>query len=76
MKLQITLEPTDHFFKTDEGIPVRAWTGHTNRGTPVTVFVAAIAAQEGYGAELADQLVEIPGPQIGQVEMKENKNNE
>ena len=69
MKLQLTLEPTEHFFKTDEGIPVRAWRGHTNRGTPVTAFIAALAAQEGHEAALAEQLIEIPGPQIGQVKI-------
>jgi hypothetical protein len=68
MKLQLTLEPTAHFFKTDKGIPVRAGTGHTNRGTPVTAY---IAAQDDRGAELAEQLLEIPGPQIGQVKIKE-----
>jgi hypothetical protein len=47
MKLQLTLEPTEHFVKTDEGIPVRAWTGHTNRGTPVTAFIAALSVPDG-----------------------------
>ena len=70
MKLQLTLEPTEHFFKTDEGIRVRAWTGHTNRRTPVTAFIAALSAPEGHSAALADQLCEIPGKQIGQVKIE------
>jgi hypothetical protein len=74
MKLQLTLEPTAHFFKTDKGIPVRAGTGHTNRGTPVTAYIAALAAQDDRGAELAEQLLEIPGPQIGQVKFREEDN--
>jgi hypothetical protein len=44
MKLHLTLEPTERFFETDVGIPGRAWTGHTNRGTPVTAFIAALAS--------------------------------
>jgi hypothetical protein len=76
MKLQLTLDPTEHFFKTDEGIPVRAWTGHANRGTPVTAFIAALSAPEGHGDELAAQLKEIPGPQIGQVQFKEEQREE
>ena len=71
MKLQLSLEPSEHFFKTDEGIPVRAWTGKTNRGTPITAFIAALSAPEGHSADLAEQLCEIPGPQIGQVKIKE-----
>jgi hypothetical protein len=67
MKLQLTLEPTEHFFNTDEGIPVRSWTGHTNSGTPVTAFIAALSAPDGRGEELPEQLHKIPGPQIGQV---------
>jgi hypothetical protein len=74
MKLHLTLESTERFFKTDDGTPGRAWTGHTNRGTPVTAFIAALAAEEGYGAELHEQLLAIPGPQIGQVKFREEDN--
>jgi hypothetical protein len=71
MKLQLTLEPTEHFFKTDEGIPVRGWTGHTSRGSPVTASIAALSAEDGHDQELKEQLWEIPGPQVGQVNIKE-----
>jgi hypothetical protein len=40
----------------------------------VTAFIAALAAEEGYGAELHEQLLEIPGPQIGQVKFREEDN--
>jgi len=76
MKLQLTFEPTEQFFKTDEGIPVRARTGHTNRGTPVIAFFAALSAPESHGKELAEQLMEIPDPEVGQVEIKEEKQPE
>jgi hypothetical protein len=71
MKLQLTFEPTEPFFKTDEGISVRAWTDWTNRGTAVTAFIAALCAPEGHSADLVEQLCETPGPQPGQVELKE-----
>jgi hypothetical protein len=48
---------------------VRAWTGQTNRGTAVTAFIAALSGLDGQGAELVEQLREIPGPQIGQVKI-------
>jgi hypothetical protein len=73
MKLQLTFEPTEQFFKTEEAILVRAWTGHTNRGTPVTAFIAALSAPESHGKELAEQFMEIPDPQVGQVKIKEEK---
>jgi hypothetical protein len=47
------------------------WTDWTNRGTAVTAFIAALSAPEGHSADLAEQLCETPGPQPGQVELKE-----
>ena len=71
MTLAITILPTEHFFRTDEGIPVRLWTGHTNRGLAVHAFVAALTpAGPGDYADLERELKEIPGPQIIRTEIK------
>jgi ribosomal protein S12 methylthiotransferase accessory factor YcaO len=40
--MKILIEPTQDFFVTDEGFPVRLWTGTTGMGIPVTVYIAAI----------------------------------
>ena len=61
--MKITLEPTADLFRTDDGIPVRAWRGTTDRGTHVIAFIAAIAAPAGEDqSELLAELREIPGP--------------
>ena len=66
--MKLTVEPTEEFFRTDEGVPVRAWKGQTDAGTPVIAFIAAIAAPDGVDqADLARELREIPGPNIGHV---------
>jgi hypothetical protein len=30
-ELRLSLEPTEEFFRTDDGYPVRAWTGTTDK---------------------------------------------
>ena len=80
MTLAITILPTEHFFRTDEGIPVRLWTGRTNGGLAVHAFVAAITpaepgdvtrdARKAHDADLERKLAEIPGPQISRTEIK------
>ncbi len=66
--MKITIEPTAEFFNTDDGYPVRLWTGTTDKGTRVLAFVAAICAPAGTDHnDLQAELVEIPGPQVGQV---------
>ena len=71
MGLAITILPTEHFFRTDEGIPVRLWTGRTNGGLAVHAFVAAVTpAEPGDYADLERELAEIPGPQISRTEIK------
>lgn len=63
--MKITLEPTAEFFVTDEGYPVRAWTGATDRGTRVVAFVAAICAPGDQDqSQLEGELREIPGPMM------------
>src|SRR5258705_185940 len=52
------------------------WKSNTNRGTPVTAFIAALSAPESHGKELAEQFMEIPDPQVGQVKIKEEKQPE
>lgn len=71
MALTATITATEHFFRTDEGIPVRLWTGRTASGIPLHVFVAAVTAPDGAGqSELQRELHEIPGPQISQVRIE------
>lgn len=64
MALTATITATEHFFRTDEGIPVRLWTGHTASGIPLHVFVAAVDSPDSADqTELQRELHEIPGPQ-------------
>ena len=49
MALTITITATEHFFRTDEGIPVRLWTGHTASGASLHAFVAALASPDDPG---------------------------
>ncbi len=73
MPLAITILPTEHFFRTDEGIPVRLWAGRTNGGTAVGVFVAAVmAAEAGDDADLERELAEIPGPRNPAVDLHDD----
>jgi hypothetical protein len=58
----LTIRPTPEFFRIDEGWPVRAWTGETNGGIAVTVFVAAICSDAANQPDLEAALEEIPGP--------------
>lgn len=61
--MKLTLIPTEQFFRTDEGIPVRAWIGETDTGTACIAFIAAIASPCGHDqSQLARELREIPGP--------------
>jgi hypothetical protein len=66
--MKLTLEPTPEFFCTDEGIPVRAWTGSTEEGTLVIAFIAAIcvpeSASEEHHERFRRELVTIPGPNM------------
>jgi hypothetical protein len=58
-------------FRTDEGFPVRAWKGQTDKGTPVIAFVAAISSPDGYDhSELERELKTIPGPNVSQTEVR------
>jgi hypothetical protein len=69
--VKLILEPTDEFFRTDEGFPVRAWRGHTATGIPVIAFIAALAAPEDADRrEFERELKSIPGPNVGQVAMR------
>lgn len=71
--MKLTLEPTERFFRTDEGIPVRAWTGETEQGTKVVAFIAALAVPEGEDqSQFERELHEIPGPNIGRVALRED----
>ena len=61
--MKLILEHTEQFFTTDDGFPVRAWTGTTGRGTRVIAFIAAICAPADEPQdELERELHEIPGP--------------
>jgi hypothetical protein len=64
--MKMTLEPTPAFFLTDEGYPMRCWQGHTDAGTPVIAFIAAVGVPEDAGEEhhaaLRRELVSIPDP--------------
>ncbi len=61
--MKITIEPTEQFFHTDEGYPVRAWTGSTDLGTNIIAFISAIAVRDDQDAsQLEAELKEIPGP--------------
>lgn len=70
--MQLIIEPTAEFFRTDDGYPVRMWTGRTDQGTRVLAFISAICSPEGDDQrQLAAELKEIPGPQISHVMMRE-----
>ena len=63
----ITLQPTEEFFLTDDGVPMRAWKGLTGKGVPIIAFISAICADEARAdAAAVDQLRlelhSIPGP--------------
>ena len=63
--MKLILEHTEQFFTTDEGYPVRAWTGTTGEGTQVIAFIAAICAPAHQPQDqLERELREIPGPPI------------
>lgn len=62
-KMKITIWPTEHFFKTDEGWSVRAWKGWDQHGNSIIAFVAAVSynADADLG-EVQNVLIPIPGP--------------
>jgi hypothetical protein len=75
--MKITLEPTEEFFRTDDGFPVRAWRGTTDKGTPVIAFIAAISAPEGRDhSELEAELKTIPGPNISKKAVRDDSYSE
>ena len=69
--MRVTLEPTAEFFRTDEGYPVRAWRGTTDRGTPVVAFIAAVTCEPEHAAEFEVELRAIPGPNVARVRVRE-----
>jgi hypothetical protein len=70
VNLKITLGPTEEFFRTDEGFPVRAWKGTTDQGTPIIAFIAGISAQDGFDySKLEAELKSIPGPNVSQTKI-------
>jgi hypothetical protein len=61
--MRISLEPTAEFFLTDDGYPVRMWTGKTDRGTDILAFISAICAPANQDqSQLEEELRAIPGP--------------
>ncbi len=48
--MKITIEPTDQIVVV-EGIPVRVWSGVTDRGTKCAVFVALIGVDDAAAPE-------------------------
>ena len=70
VNLKITLEPTEEFFRTKDGSPIRAWKGTTHQGTPILAFIAAICVEEGFNhAQLEAELKSIPGPNVSQIKI-------
>src|SRR5882757_8052700 len=64
--MRITITPTEHFFRTEEGWVVRAWTGETDAGLSITAFVAAIAFDDAKRHDLnkvTTGLMPIPSPE-------------
>jgi hypothetical protein len=60
MTMKIQIESTDQLTHID-GVPVRLWTGHTERGVPCKVFVHRVAVRDDvdsvqFDLELAEQL--------------------
>jgi hypothetical protein len=68
--VKLTIEPTADFFVTDEGYPVRAWRGTTDRGTRVIAFISAICSDDGDQSELERELQAIPGPNVAMVDVR------
>jgi hypothetical protein len=58
MSVKITLSPTEEFFRTNDEILVRAWTGTNEAGEHVDALVAAVRSS---GFEMPG-LVPIPPP--------------
>jgi hypothetical protein len=71
-EMKITLEPTEEFFRTDDGFPVRAWKGNTDKGRPIIAFIAAISSQDGFDhSELERELKTIPGPNVSKTAVRD-----
>ena len=75
--MRLIIEPTEEYFRTDDGYPVRMWTGRTEHGTRVLAFISAICAPEGDDqSQLAAELTEIPGPQVSHVMMRQDEDED
>lgn len=64
--MKITIEPTEHFFRTDDDVAIRLWKGESGKAVPVYAFVAAVTVQETGSeedqAEFRAELASIPAP--------------
>jgi hypothetical protein len=60
-KVRLTLEPTEEFYTTEDGMMLRAWTGVNDRNEGVVAFIAVVATRE-HADHAPDGLLSIPPP--------------
>jgi len=57
--MKLTIEPTGHF-QTVNGVQTREWRGKTDKGTPVTCFIALVQSPRSADqTEIEDALREV-----------------
>lgn len=61
--MKITIESTPELVHAN-GLPVRVWTGETERGTPIVALVSRVAVAAGADASELAELGEMPPPVV------------
>lgn len=61
--VKLILEPTDQFFDTAAGFPVRLWQGTDEYGTPIYALIAGVQVPADGSEPFGISLIRIPPPE-------------